>query len=201
VREHYFEKRVQAALPQERLLDAYPLFLRSGTPVPPKEDRPVVFETRMPGDAWRAIYANVGKLITGDAFKMSSPSLSGGYTREKAKKKNRPQYGEWTSSAGRVLLGTQPRSRAGVYPTIAITERHLHIVCLQRQRGTIARFGSASHVTASLDRRCISWVRDLGASSHEFGFDDGSWVTLDIPAGSKLFQFFPNVLGKKASTP
>lgn len=204
VHELHLAERVQSAIRQEGVLNAYPAYPRShaNTPRPPKKIRPVVFEgERMSGDAWRSLYANPARIFTSNILNPTSPSLADGYDREKAKKRNHPQYGEWTSSAGRLLIATQPRSRAGVYPTIAIAERHLYIVCIQRQRGTLAKLGTATHVTAVFDREDVSWVRERGNVDYEFGFTDGSWTTRGVPFADDLGSFFPNIQGKKDPIP
>lgn len=204
VRELHLTERIQSELPQERLLNAYPAYPRShaGSPRPSKKIRPVIFEgQRMPGDTWRALYANPARIFTSNILDPTSASLADGYNREKAKKRNRSQYGEWTSSAGRLLIAVQPRSRAGVYPTLAIAERHIYIVCIQRQRGTLKKLGKATHVTASLRRQDMSWVRERGDVDYEFGFTDGSWATLSVAFADDLGDFFPNMLGKKDPIP
>ena len=128
----------------------------------------------------------------GDVVHLSSPSLTAGYDREKAKRRNHPYHGEWHDAAGRLLAAVQPRSRAGVYPALAITERYLHIVCIQRKRGTIAKLGTATHVTASIEQQRLAWLRERGDASYEFGFDDASWVTLDAFFAEDIGQYIPN---------
>jgi hypothetical protein len=147
------------------------------------------------------IYATLGNLLTGDIVSNPSPSLAGRCEREEAKKKNKPHYGAWEDSAGQLIAALQPRSRSGFYPTLAIAEQDLHIVCIQRKRGTIAKLGTATQVTGTLSRGELSWVRQRGNAAYEFGFRDGSWATIDVFKADDIADVFPNLLGKKAPIP
>lgn len=201
----HLPERVQRALPLERVLGAYGAVAGpqggGNTALPPKEHRAVIFEgRRMAGDTWGTFWATLGSILTGDILENPSPSLARRRDRETARKQNYPYYGEWTSTAGRLLAAVQPRSKAGVYPVLTVTEHNLHVVCIQRRRGTFARLGEAMHVTGTIHRGDLSWVRDRGDPSFEFGFRDGSWATLGL-ISNDIRMLFTEVLAKKSPIP
>jgi hypothetical protein len=205
-RENHLLERVQTLLPMEPVLGAYgataAAALRGGRAmVPPKEYRTLIFEGhRMPGDTWGAFWGTLGRILAGDVLETPPTSLEPKSDRETAQKRNYRYYGEWTSAAGRLLVGLQPRSKAGVYPVLAVTEHCLHVACIQRKRGTYAKLGDAMQLTCTIQRRDLGWVRERGEPSFEFGFRDGSWATLDL-VSSDMGRLFPDMLSKKTPIP
>lgn len=205
-REMHLLERVQTLLPMEPVLGAYGATVASAqrggrAVVPPKERRALIFEGhQMPGDTWGAFWGTLGRILAGDVLETPPSSLEPKADRETARKRNYRYYGEWTSAAGCLLIGLQPRSKAGVYPVLAVTEQCLHVACIQRKRGTYSKLGDAMQLTCTIQRMDLGWVRERGELTFEFGFRDGSWATLDL-VSSDMRRLFPDVLPKKTPIP
>lgn len=205
------DERVAAALPQgERFRAAFLPELASysngGDPYAPDEHRPEVFTgLRMPGDGWGRFIGTLGRIVTSDLMHSPVKGCSDPAQREKLKKRQNVFYGGWTSSAGQLLAAVQPRSKAGVVPTVTLTDRALRVVYVQRRRGSFAKLGGATALGWSCPLNRLSWVREHPAwgtgTSYEFGFPDSSWGVLALQGEDDFRQHYPNTLPKKASMP
>lgn len=205
------DARVMAALPQgEQLRAAFLPSLTSygsgGNPYAPDSHRPEVFTgLRMPGDGWGAFIGTLGRLLTNDIAHTPVKAIADPAQREKLKKRQSVFYGAWESGAGQLLAAVQPRSKAGVVTALAVTDRALRVVYVQRRRGSHAKLGETTSLGWFCSLQQLAWVRKHPAwgegKSYEFGFPDGSWGVLGLQGQAELEQHYPDVLPQKAATP
>lgn len=202
------KERVSGALPQSEPLVAvfraeltsYP---DSNKPYAPQEFRPEVFKgLSMPGDGWGSFLGGIGRLLSNDVLNTPMAASTDPALREKWQKQRKVFWGDWTSSAGRLLAALQPLSKTGVNSYLALTAQSLQVVYLQRRRGSFNKLGEATALGWSCPLSQLAYVRDhpgMGGDCFEFGFPDGSWAVLAIDSKEEFRQHFADRLAAGSS--
>ncbi len=116
-------------------------------------------------------------------------------------------FGDWDSTAGQLLVASQPKSRSRFASYLAVTPTKLlvfHVLNATRS----ANFGSAAEANWTIPIQQLTWTRDsrdkLNDGGLQLGFADGSWMTL-VAAAVHGFpdygEVFPEILPRTQPIP
>lgn len=110
------------------------------------------------------------------------------------------QFGSWESMGGQLLVATQASSKTRFMSFLAVTEKRLVMFYVQDASGVEA-FAKVAESGWQQDRRNVQWTRDtrrkLDRGGYQFGFTDGSWMTLNAESALGFPEFqevFPGTL-------
>lgn len=110
------------------------------------------------------------------------------------------QFGSLDSMGGQLLVATQAKSKTRFMSFLAVTEERILVIYVQ-DAGRTANLAKIAESGWRQDRRNVEWTRDtrrkLERGGYQFGFADGSWMTLDAEPARGFPEFrgvFPDAL-------
>ncbi|MFJ9088358.1 hypothetical protein ACIRL3_38705 [Streptomyces sp. NPDC102384] len=187
-------------------IERLPLW-KEAEPAAPTEMRPEVFNNlRRSGNVFSKVWAASYQLfLGGDNKPPAGPNFSGDPNkREKYKESNRAFWGGWNSVAGQLEAATQPRSGwLCIHSFLVLTPEHLQVFYAPSAQATEYEVGEGAQAGWQIPRSRLSWIRKHHKKEgcFEFGFDDGSWCTLYLPAHEEAMPQIPGILAAGAPTP
>ncbi|RAJ69089.1 hypothetical protein K378_01978 [Streptomyces sp. Amel2xB2] len=116
-------------------------------------------------------------------------------------------FGAEDSHAGRLLVASLPRSKANVQHLLCVTRTRVKLLHIPRTK-RLKYYANAVEVGWQADREDLEWTRSTawehGNQGIQYGFTDGSWITLPTFSLAGQIDFtdvFPHTLTKQDPIP
>ncbi|MDI3385158.1 hypothetical protein QIS99_02835 [Streptomyces sp. B-S-A8] len=180
--------------------------MKEKEPVAPKGLRPEVFsEQRMTGGALRKMWAAGMQIFWSEKGNPSGPQEFGADPARRAefRQKGKAFFGGWESTAGQLLAAVQPVSRWWyVWSFLALTPEGLRVYYAPSHQSSAFELAEGVLAGPAFPRERLAWIRrHKDGKHHEWGFTDGSWVTLHVADHEEFARQVPGVLEPKAPVP